>query len=201
MSRTLHRLRAAGLRLRHGLPLRGGISGLICNDHYVSHVSIHLTAAQWAEEADVLEVGARGGDGLDELRRHCAPSSLRGLEADPRLVRSARRRFGLDLGVTSLDALPGDEPPADLLLAVNILQQLADPDRTLDWMAAHGRPGARAVVSVPPVVDEMTMAAHRAIPECRSHRFIWEWELAVRRRFDRITIYRQVCVEHSTVHR
>jgi hypothetical protein len=69
----------------------------------------------------------------------------------------------------------------------------------LDWIAAHRRRGARVVVSVPPVVDEATMAQHRAIPQCRTHRFVWEWELALRDRFGRLTIFRHLPPEGAVL--
>lgn len=199
MRRFLFRLRAVVVRLRHGLPLRGGLSGVIRTDQYVSHVSIHCAAARFADGAHVLEVGARGGDGLAELAQNGQPASLRGYESDLRLVAAGRRRFGLDLRLTSLDALPAADAPADLLLAVNIVQQIEDADATLDWMATHRRPGARVVVSVPPIVDETTMAIHRAFPRCRTHRFVWEWEAALRQRFERLAIFRHLPPEGAAL--
>jgi trans-aconitate methyltransferase len=115
-----------------------------------------------------------------------------GYEADGRLVHAGRRRFGLDLRLADLDDLPAGEPAADLLLAINVLQRLEDPDRTLDWMAARRSAAGRVVVSVPPVVDEGTMAQHRGIASHRTHRFVWEWELRMRERFAQTTIYRHL---------
>lgn len=193
MRNFLRRLHLVAWRLRHGMPLRGAtLSGPVHSDLWVSQVSVHRAAARWAADADVVEIGCQGGDGLDQLRRVATPRSIRGFDDDPRQVKSGRRRFGLDLRVVDLARIPGEEASADLLLAVNTLQQLDDPDAALDWLAGHRRPGGRVVVSVPPVVDEGTMAMHRAIPECRTHRFVWEWEQRMRERFPRVTIFRHL---------
>ena len=48
------------------------------------------------------------------------------------------------------------------------------------------------VVSVPSIVDEGTMAAHRKQPNYRTHRFVWEWELRMRDLFPSVTIFRHL---------
>ncbi len=98
-----------------------------------------------------------------------------------------------------LDALPEEEPAADLIVAIYSLQQLAAPDRALDWSVRHLRPGGHLLVAVPPVVDEGTMEQHRAIPGHKTHRFVWEWELRLRDRFARVERFRHLAPEGAAL--
>jgi SAM-dependent methyltransferase len=192
MHRTLYRIATVLYRARYGLPLRGaGIAGPFRTDLWASQISIYRAAARWAADADVVEVGCLAGDGLAELRAS-TPRSLRGYDGDPRLVAAGQRRFGLDLTLADLDALPDDPRNADLLLAINVLQRARDARAALAWLARRRRSAGRVVVSVPQIVDEGTMAMHRAVPGHHTHLFVWEWELQMRERFPDVAIYRHL---------
>ncbi len=187
-SRLLGRLRRSAGRSA-GAP--------VANDALVSRLSVSRFAARWAVGTSVIEMGCLDGEGLAALaevaeNQGSAPLSLRGFEEDPRRVAAGKRRRSFDLRQADLSALPEGEPGADLIVAIYSLQLLAAPDLALDWAARHLRPGGHLLVGVPPVVDEGTMAQHRAIPWHRTHRFVWEWELGLRDRFPRVELFRHL---------
>jgi SAM-dependent methyltransferase len=164
----------------------------VANDAHVSRLSVSRFAARWAEDAAVIEIGCLDGEGLAAIGAASRPRSLRGFDEDSRRIAAGKRRRSLDLRHVDLSALAEAEPAADLIVAIYRLQCLAAPDLALDWCARHRRPGGRVLVAVPPVVDEGTMAQHRAIPGHRTHRFVWEWELRLRDRFPQVELFRHL---------
>ncbi len=176
----------------------------VANDALVSRLSVSRFAVRWAAGASVIEIGCLDGEGLAALAevaesKGSEPLSLRGFEEDPRRITAGRRRRSFDLRQADLSALPEGEPAADLIVAIYSLQFLAAPDLALDWAARHIRPGGYLLVAVPPVVDEGTMAQHRAIPGHRTHRFVWEWELRLRDRFPRVELFRHLAPEGAAL--
>jgi len=107
----------------------------------------------------VLDAGcASGANG--ELFKRAGAQEVWGIEVDPGAADEARRRLdGVvtgDLTGVRLDALGGE--PFDAVLAIDVLEHLADPAAALDHLTGMLRAGGMVVACIPNVAHVWVMA-------------------------------------------
>jgi SAM-dependent methyltransferase len=188
LSRGTRRLRNAVRRLRAGLPPRGGVSPEVPNDLYQAHLALYLFAARHAAGRRVLDWGCGTGYGSARLARAGA-RSVQAIDADPRSIRYARRRFAgaaTAFAVGDLASLPG---PFDLIVVLGLLPHLADPRAGIADAARRLAPDGALIAAVPPIVDEHTMEARRAGGGRHTHLYVWDWETLLRRSFGELQLF------------
>jgi SAM-dependent methyltransferase len=178
-------------RLASGLPVRGGVSPVVPNDLFQAHLAIYLFAARSAAGRRVLDLGCGTGYGSARLAAAGAASVV-GIDPDERSLAYARRCFakpGVRFVRGAVEELPDGLGPFDLIVAVNLLAHLAAPAAVVEGAARRLDPAGELIASVPPVVDERTMEAHRASGLHRSNLYLWDWESLLRRRFREVRAF------------
>lgn len=191
MPSTLHKALNAFHRWRAGLPARGGespVSPEARNDLYMAHLAVYEFAAGLAREVRVLDLGCGTGYGADRLSEE---SEVVGVDPDERSLAYARRHFP-DVRFVSgtAEALSDDLGLFGLIVAANVLPHLESPKVALDSMVRRLTADGTFVASVPPIVDEHTMEAHRASGLHRSNLYLWDWESLLRKQFKEIRLHR-----------
>lgn len=189
------RLRRGGRRLHNvvrrllaGLSPRGGVSPEVPNDLYQAHLALYLFAARYAADRRVLDWGCGTGYGAAQLARAGARSVL-GIDADPRSVAYARRRFADPRTAFAVGEVASQEGPFDLIAVLGLLPHLADPRAAVDLAARRLAPGGALIAAVPPIVDEHTMEARRALGGRRTDLYLWDWESLLRRSFGELQLF------------
>lgn len=205
LSRQLSRAVAAARRLAAGLPAGGGRpSPEVPDDLYQALLSLYRFAAPWAEGNRVLDLGCGTGYGAAELGARGAERVL-GLEADPRSLAYARRRFaggrvefgpagdsfGDRVRLAGRDEVRRLGAPG-LVLALGVLHRLERPDELLAGAAELLAADGALIAAVPPIADERTMDACRRRPGEPSHRYVWDWEGRLADRFDEVRAFRHL---------
>lgn len=186
--RGTHRLGNVWRRLRAGLPPRGGVSPEAPNDLYVAHLALYLFVSRFAPGRRVLDWGCGTGYGAARLAAAGARSVV-GIDAEPRSIRYARRRFaasGAAFESVELSSLAG---PFDLIFTASLLPQVAEPRAAVAAAARLLSPEGELIAAVPPIADEHAMEAHRASGVHRTHLYLWDWESLLRRSFREIQLY------------
>lgn len=115
---------------------------------------VAATLALLSEEppARVVDLGCGGGELLDEIARRFPAARLSGLDLSPGQVAANReRRPEIDWEVVDLES-PRPLDPAlagtfDAVVALEVIEHLADPARFLEQALALARPGGRLVLS------------------------------------------------------
>ena len=177
-------------KLRSGLPLRGGVSPEVPNDLFQAHLALYVFASRFARGQRVLVLGCGTGYGAGRLAAEGA-AAVTGIDPDAPSLAYARRRFpGVRFLGGPVEALPADLGTFDLIVAANVLPHLAAPEAAVDGALRHLDPRGTFIASVPPILDEHTMEAHRASALHRANRYLWDWESTFRQHFGEIRLFR-----------
>jgi SAM-dependent methyltransferase len=96
-----------------------------------------------------LDLGAWKGDVGLAIREARGEARLEGIEPDGPARAELGRRY--DAVWPSLDARPADSPPADVGLALDVIEHVVDPVTLLRALARAVKPGCHLLVSVPNV--------------------------------------------------
>jgi 2-polyprenyl-3-methyl-5-hydroxy-6-metoxy-1,4-benzoquinol methylase len=123
----------------------------------------------------LIDLGCSDGFVLSELRRHGdLPATWRmaGYDADPRLLRAARRRGvpgarfrRIDLN----DATARVDRPGDIVICLETLEHVGDYRSALQVIHAAMRPGGRLILSMPNEVGLVGLVKLIARPLLRRH--------------------------------
>jgi ubiquinone/menaquinone biosynthesis C-methylase UbiE len=116
-------------------------------DHIEEEVILGLVEPVFGKH--VLDVGC--GDGLLSVRLAREGAQVTGLDSDPRMLESARRRAGSarvrpTFVDGSAEALPFPDGSFDIALAITVLCLLSEPKKAFREMARVLRPGGRIVI-------------------------------------------------------
>lgn len=99
--------------------------------------------------AAVCDVGCERGELLNLLKR--AGCRVVGTQMSVAAAEFARRRFGIDVFVGELEDAPFAADRFDVVLMINVLEHLADPERYVAQVAKMLAPGGMFWVEVPNV--------------------------------------------------
>lgn len=185
-----HKALNAFHRWRSGLPARGGVSPVspeVRNDLYMAHLAVYEFAAGLGRDMRVLDLGCGTGYGADRLSEE---GEVVGIEPDERSLAYARDHFPDVRFVSGTAESLDDLGLFDLVVAANVFPHVESPKAVLDSAVQRLNAGGTLVASVPPIVDEQTMEAHRASGLHRSNLYLWDWESLLRKRFKEIRLYR-----------
>ena len=102
----------------------------------------------------MLEIGCGRGVGLSTVSKLCRPDSLTGVDFDQALLEVARQRLttraiDADLVYGDVLALPFPDESFDAVLALHVVDAVADQQRALAELHRVLRPGGRAIFQVP----------------------------------------------------
>jgi SAM-dependent methyltransferase len=191
MVSTLHKALNAFRRWSAGLPARGGLSPVspeVRNDLYLAHMAVYEFAAGLARDVRVLDLGCGTGYGADRLAEE---GDAVGIDPDESSLTYARKHFP-DVRFVSgtAEALSDDLGLFGLIVAANVLAHLESPKAALEAAVRRMTPDGTLVASVPPIVDELTIEAHRASGLHRSNLYLWDWESLLRKRFKEVRLHR-----------
>ena len=118
---------------------------------FVARRRLVLDAARrWAPRPleRIVEVGCGTGGTLRALCEQFPGASVRGVEpAEPAAALS--RACGCDVAVAGLEQLPQEASSADMLVALDVIEHLADDGRGLREALRVLRPGGRLLITVP----------------------------------------------------
>jgi len=96
----------------------------------------------------IVEVGCGTGGTLRALRERFPAAIVRGVEpAEPAAMLS--RECGCDVAVAGLEQLPQEASSADMLVALDVIEHLADDGLGLREALRVLRPGGRLLITVP----------------------------------------------------
>jgi len=189
------------VRLLRGLPPPGlAVSPVIPNDLFAAHRAGYLFATRFASPSPpslgrVLDLGCGTGYGAAELAATGAREVL-GVDVDPLALAFARRRYASGtVRFVEADAarLPPDLGSFELVVAVNLLAQMREPEAALGQGAAHlAEDGGIFLASVPPILDAATMDRHREAAPHASNLYLWEWEDLLRSSFSSLRLFGQI---------
>jgi SAM-dependent methyltransferase len=97
-------------------------------------------------QARILDVGCGDGFHLDLLRRYGSPTwTVEGVEPDERAARAAGAR-GLTVHASVLGDAPIEPSSVDLVILIQTIEHVPEPQRLLSQIARVLRPGGRLVV-------------------------------------------------------
>lgn len=191
--RVVRRGRNLAVRLLKGLPSPGAaVSPEIDSDLFQAHLSVYRFAAGFAAEGRCLDLGCGTGYGAAVLAESGAAEVV-GVDRERRCLDYARKRFAgpkVAFRLGQAEDLPEALGEFDCAVALGVLPELADPESGLGSLVARLRPGGRAVLSVPPILDGQTMDRHRAMDRNRSNLYLWDWEELLSGRFASLRLFR-----------
>lgn len=102
----------------------------------------------------VIDIGAGQGGLLVALRNRFPDATLHGIEPSKEGVAFCRERHDIDVRQARIDDLPVEnQPPADLVTLIHVLEHLTDPVDALKNAARMTAPGGRLYVEVPNVMS------------------------------------------------
>ena len=184
----------AARRLRRGLPLHAEcVSPEVPNDLFVAHLSSYEFASGFVRGRHTLDLGCGTGYGSARLVSAGAASVI-GLDRDRRSISYALSRYGAAVRFLEGDAqsLPAGLGPFGAIVSSNVFEHLPSPSKALDEVRSRLAPGGAFVLVVPPIVDQASLDANRAIPFHVSNLFVQEWADLLRERFQEVRAFRQL---------
>lgn len=119
-------------------------------DGYYDHSRAEALDLLPACPARILDIGCGRGGVTRELKRRCPAAYSAGLDLfldpahDYAAIFDAFAQVDLER-----DALPVDVGSFDLILLLDVLEHLRDPERVIQRIAADAAPGAHVLVSLP----------------------------------------------------
>jgi SAM-dependent methyltransferase len=163
---------AAGLR-----PFGESVWPGVRNDLFVAHQSIYEFFSRYAQGKRVLDGGCGTGYGAFQLANRGA-LSVTAIDADGLSVRYARKHFtahNLTFDVGDLEQLPYRDASFDLVVSSNALEHLNSPNRFLEGLSRVLTSDGKAVVAVPPILNDRDLSSHARIHYHRSNLTIDQW--------------------------
>ncbi|MDR3439570.1 class I SAM-dependent methyltransferase [Telmatospirillum sp.] len=129
------------------------IPSVAASDYY-DHVRFEIAPLLPAKIGSVLEIGCGAGGTMAWLRSTKEIGFAAGVEFVPAAGEQARAIFDA-VEVGSVDEVPFSFPVSqfDLILALDVLEHLAWPDRTLKNLFERLRPGGMFIASIPNVAN------------------------------------------------
>lgn len=186
--RVARRARTALHRALRGIPARDSrvVFPEVKNDLYQAHRAVYGFAGDRATDRVVLDAGCGTGYGSRELVAKGAARVI-GVDRDSRMIAYASRRFG----APAIDFLVGDiEKPIDtdwdVAVAAGTLPYVEDFEAAISSLAR----GRSLVASVPPVVDEWSMAVDRVNRYADHHFYVLYWAALLDTAFGTVRCYR-----------
>ncbi len=101
----------------------------------------------------VLELGCSTGYFTDHLIQKCA--TIIAVDSDPSSIKTCQERgiiaFQIDLSSADIDNLLTDRAPFDIILVMDVLEHLSNPENLLVKLHKYMRPSGRLIVTGPNV--------------------------------------------------
>lgn len=126
------------------------VPGEVEPDLWNEHFSRYLFAARLARGKRVIDLGCGTGYGADELARTAA--TVTGLDIDPATITHAQQTYqrdNLTYLAASSEQVPLPDACADLVIAFELIEHLASPERLLAEANRLLAPGGQFIVSTP----------------------------------------------------
>lgn len=126
------------------------VPGEVEPDLWNEHFSRYLFAARLARGKRVIDLGCGTGYGANELARTAA--TVTGVDVHPATIAHAQqtyRRDNLSYLTASSEQVPLPDASADLIIAFELIEHLASPERLLAEANRLLAPGGQFIVSTP----------------------------------------------------
>jgi ubiquinone/menaquinone biosynthesis C-methylase UbiE len=163
---------ASGLR-----PFGESVWPGVRNDLFVAHESIYQFFSNFAKGKRLLDGGCGTGYGAFHLAKSGA-LSVTAIDADRLSIRYARKHSvadNLTFDVGDLEELPYQQASFDLVVTSNALEHLRNPSRFLQGLCRVLTSDGKAIIAVPPILNDQDVSVHARIHYHRSNLTIDQW--------------------------
>ncbi len=130
------------------------------NYWYRRHLAVYEWIADRCRGLDVIDLACGEGYGSATLARRAR--SVVGVDANPEAHEHARLRYGGPGIRFERDLLESFAEPCDVVVFLQTIEHVQDPDRVLRHVRGMLRPGGRAYVSTPNVLTLAPAGAERS---------------------------------------
>ena len=167
------------------------VSHLVKDFGYYGHLSIYDFAAQFCQQAVVLDAGSGAGYGAAFLAERGA-HQVYGIDVSAKAVAFSQHHFqrpNLEFQVASLEQLAFPPGFFDVIYTSNVLEHVPDVPGFLRAAHIALKPTGTLVVAVPPITDDRLLYLNLINPY---HLNLWsphQWEFVLKQFFGEVRVF------------